>query len=160
MSLRPLSIVLLASVSFAASKAFPRFSASSGMCGANPNCVSTLDQRQGRHMEAWRYYDTRAEALARLEKMLRHTLGVTIYPGGVDYVHAEFKTTFLRFTHDVEFFLPIDQPVIHFRSSSRIGIWDLGRNHRRMVRLGERWLEEQPKQKAPGFKFPAPPDGT
>ena len=147
---------LAASAALAASKAHPRFSTNSGMCGAEPNCVSSLDPRQGRHMEPWRYEGTRAEAIARLEKVLRHQLGVTVYAGGVDYLHAEFRSLVLRMINDVEFFLPIGEPVIHFRSSSRVGVWDFGRNRRRMTELRERFAESAPPLTPKGFQFPAP----
>ncbi len=146
---------LLASAALAASKAHPRFSAASGHCGAEPNCVSSLDPRQGRHMEPWSYEGTRAEALARLEKLLRHEFGARVYPGGVDYLHAEFRSLVLRMINDVEFYLPIDKPVIHFRSSSRVGVWDFGRNRRRMTMLGEKFVEQAPERKKT-FQFPAP----
>jgi uncharacterized protein (DUF1499 family) len=54
-----------------------------------------------------------------------------------DYLHVEFRTL-LGFVDDVEFYLDESQNVIHLRSASRIGYWDLGVNRKRMesIRMG------------------------
>lgn len=107
-------------------------------------------------MEPWRYEGSRHEAMTRLERLLRRRSGVTVYPGGVDYLHAEFRSLVLRMINDVEFYLPVDEPVIHFRSASRVGVWDFGRNRRRMTVLGERFVEQAPPPQPKGFQFPSP----
>lgn len=140
--MRVLAILLAFITIFAAQKALTRFSIrDGGKCGNNPNCVSTLDPRPGRHMAPWRYEGSRHEAKARLESILRDWPRVTVYHGGVDYMHAEFRSPVLRMVNDVEFYFPMYEPIIHFRSSSRVGIWDFGRNRRRMTLLGERFLK-------------------
>jgi uncharacterized protein (DUF1499 family) len=48
-----------------------------------------------------------------------------------EYFHLEFGTV-LGFVDDVEFFADESQKVIHLRSASRVGYWDLGVNRRRI----------------------------
>jgi uncharacterized protein (DUF1499 family) len=48
-----------------------------------------------------------------------------------DYLHVEFRT-FLGFVDDGEFYIDETQKIIHLRSASRVGYWDLGANRRRM----------------------------
>ena len=48
------------------------------------------------------------------------------------YWHVEFTTQPLRFIDDVEFYFEGSQSLIHLRSASRSGYWDLGVNRRRM----------------------------
>ena len=95
-------------------------------------------------MDPWRYEGDRAGAKTRLETILKGMPRVTVYHGGVDYVHAEFRSLLFRFVDDVEFYFPMYEPVIHFRSASRLGSWDLGANKRRMTVLTERWAQPAP----------------
>jgi uncharacterized protein (DUF1499 family) len=44
---------------------------------------------------------------------------------------VEFRTS-LGFVDDVEFYVDGSQKVIHLRSASRVGYWDLGVNRKRM----------------------------
>jgi hypothetical protein len=62
-----------------------------------------------------------------LEKMKRSCL----ITATSDYLHAEFRT-FLGFVDDVELFIDQEHHLIHMRSASRIGYWDLGVNRRRL----------------------------
>ncbi|MBI4423919.1 MAG: DUF1499 domain-containing protein [Elusimicrobia bacterium] len=117
-----------------------------GACGQKPNCVSTFDSRAGRHVEPWRYDGSRAEAMDRLGTLLRALPRVAVYHGGVDYLHAEFRSPLWRFVDDVEFHLPMHEPVVHFRSASRSGFWDFGVNRRRMRRLGRLFQDAQPRR--------------
>ncbi|RME32632.1 MAG: DUF1499 domain-containing protein, partial [Gammaproteobacteria bacterium] len=52
-----------------------------------------------------------------------------------DYLHAIFTTPLFRFTDDLECRLDRQAGLIHLRSASRVGHWDLGANRRRAERL-------------------------
>jgi uncharacterized protein (DUF1499 family) len=52
-----------------------------------------------------------------------------------NYVYCEFWSLMWRFIDDVEFLINIDTKTIHFRSSSRIGVGDMGMNRKRMEEI-------------------------
>lgn len=54
-----------------------------------------------------------------------------------NYLHAEFRTPILRFCDDVEFMTDAaaTPPVLHVRSSSRVGYSDFGLNRNRVEML-------------------------
>jgi uncharacterized protein (DUF1499 family) len=74
--------------------------------------------------------------MERLKKVVRGMKRTTVVRETQDYIHVEFRT-FLGFVDDAEFFLDGSQKVIHPRSASRVGYWDLGVNRRRMESIRE-----------------------
>ncbi len=66
---------------------------------------------------------------------------VTIVEATDTYIHSVFTTRIMRFKDDVEFFFPRNNDIIHFRSASRIGQSDMGKNHSRMEMVREAILE-------------------
>ena len=57
------------------------------------------------------------------------------------YWHVEFTTRCLRFIDDVEFYFPESEALIHLRSASRTGYWDLGVNRKRVEEIRSRFEE-------------------
>jgi len=53
------------------------------------------------------------------------------------YLRAEATSRIFRFVDDVAFQLVAEERLIHVRSASRVGYWDLGVNRRRVERLRE-----------------------
>ena len=51
------------------------------------------------------------------------------------YLHYEWSSPLLGFIDDVEFLWDSHQEVLHFRSASRSGYWDLGANGSRIRRI-------------------------
>jgi uncharacterized protein (DUF1499 family) len=51
------------------------------------------------------------------------------------YLHACVATPILRFIDDLELRLDPEACLIHIRSASRVGTWDLGVNRRRVEQL-------------------------
>lgn len=79
-------------------------------------------------------------ALARLKKLIENDFKeATLITESDGYLRYEFKTKLLRFTDDVEFFLPEGEGHIHFRSASRLGRKDLGKNRARMEAIREKF---------------------
>lgn len=56
-----------------------------------------------------------------------------------NYLHAEFTTRLLRFVDDVEFQIVPEEQLIHIRSASRIGYYDLGTNRKRVAQIRAEW---------------------
>jgi uncharacterized protein (DUF1499 family) len=82
---------------------------------------------------------TAAEALAALVKIIESTPRARVAARTENYLHAEFVTAVFRFVDDVECLVDAAAGVIHFRSASRLGHWDLGANRRRLERLRRAW---------------------
>jgi uncharacterized protein (DUF1499 family) len=100
-------------------------------CPASPNCVSSQSDDAKHRIDSLRFTSTLPEAMAGLRKIVLGMERTTLVRESPDYLHAEFRS-FLGFVDDVEFFGDESQKVIHMRSASRVGYWDLGVNRRRM----------------------------
>jgi uncharacterized protein (DUF1499 family) len=99
-------------------------------CPSSPNCVSSQSD-DGRHkIDPLQFTSTPAEAMTKLKKVVKGMERTTVVRESPDYLHVEFRT-FLGFVDDVEFYVDDKQKVIHLRSASRVGYWDLGENRKR-----------------------------
>ncbi len=100
-------------------------------CPATPNCVCSEDggllplRSPGPAGEAWR----RARAAVAGRPRTR------IVAEAAGYLHAECRSALFRFVDDLELRLDDAAGVIHVRSASRLGRWDLGVNRRRVEAL-------------------------
>jgi uncharacterized protein (DUF1499 family) len=100
-------------------------------CPSSPNCVSSQSNDESRKIDPIRFSSTTAEAVNRLKRVIQGMERTTVVRETLNYLHVEFST-FLGFVDDVEFYGDESQKVIHLRSASRVGYWDLGVNRRRM----------------------------
>ena len=100
-------------------------------CPSSPNCVSSQSDDEGHKIDPIRFSSSSAEAMAKLKRNVLGMERATLVRESPYYFHAEFRTL-LGFVDDVEFYADESQQVIHLRSASRIGYWDLGVNRRRM----------------------------
>ncbi len=73
--------------------------------------------------------------------MINSMRGTRILTKDIVYWHVEFTTRLLRFIDDVEFYFDGSQALIHVRSASRQGYWDLGVNRRRVETIRSRFDE-------------------
>ncbi|MCD5324847.1 MULTISPECIES: DUF1499 domain-containing protein [Pontibacillus] len=104
-------------------------------CPSSPNCVSTQAEDASKKMEPLPFKGTREETKDTLKNILNEYGRVSIEEETEDYIHATFKTKIMRFTDDVEFYLDDNAEVVHFRSASRVGYSDLGKNRSRMEEI-------------------------
>jgi uncharacterized protein (DUF1499 family) len=100
-------------------------------CPSSPNCVSSQSDDRRHKIDPIRFTSTSAEAMTRLKKVVQGKERTTVVRETPEYFHVEFRTV-LGFVDDVEFFVDESQKVIHLRSASRVGYWDLGVNGRRI----------------------------
>ena len=100
-------------------------------CPASPNCVSSQSDDEKHRIDAIHFPTTPTEALDRLRKIVLGMERSTLVRESPDYLHVEFRT-FLGFVDDMEFYADESQKLIHIRSASRLGYWDLGTNRRRI----------------------------
>jgi uncharacterized protein (DUF1499 family) len=112
-------------------------------CPPVANCVSSQAKRADRRVAPFPCGANCAETLHHLRSLLDSTRGATIVASSDVYIHAEFRTPVLRFVDDLELLMDSEERMIHVRSASRIGSWDLGVNRRRVESLHRRLARRQ-----------------
>ena len=110
-------------------------------CPDAPHCVSTQSEDDGHRMEPLSYTTSQAEAQEKLLNIIRPMKRTRIISIGKNYLHVECTSAIFRYVDDVEFYFDDEQQLIHFRSSSRIGYYDVGVNRRRMEKIRENYLD-------------------
>ena len=104
-------------------------------CPDSPNCVSSLADNKRQFIEPIPYTGERAAVQQKLLKILESFQRVRITRLEDDYIRAEFKSLLFRFVDDVELLMDDVQKVIHVKSASRTGHYDLGVNRRRLEKV-------------------------
>ena len=105
-------------------------------CPNTPNCVSSQSRDKKHNIPPLTYTGSRDQALEVLASVVSALPRTKIIKKREDYLHIEFRSRWLRFVDDVEFWLPEQMPgTIHLRSASRLGYSDLGVNRRRMEQI-------------------------
>ena len=101
-------------------------------CPETPNCVSSQEKNSQNSIKPITYEDSLRQAKDRISLVINSMRGTRIITKDDLYLHVEFTTQLLRFIDDVEFYFDESQSLIHVRSASRQGYWDLGVNRRRV----------------------------
>jgi uncharacterized protein (DUF1499 family) len=121
-------------------------------CPGSPNCVSSQTKGGYHAIPPIPYSGSREDVLEDIKTILQKMKRSRIITVSPDYLHAEFRTL-LGFVDDVEFYIDQEQHLIHMRSASRLGYWDLGVNRRRLEavrvefdRLGSKETEAGPRE--------------
>ncbi|MEH2184233.1 DUF1499 domain-containing protein [Nostoc sp.] len=111
-------------------------------CPASNNCVVSQNADEKHAIDPILYHVDRNAAREILLKVLSVVPRTEIVEQTDNYIHALSKSRIFRFVDDVEFYLPANESVIHLRSASRMGEFDLGVNRRRseQIRLALRDL--------------------
>jgi uncharacterized protein (DUF1499 family) len=98
-------------------------------CGALPNCVNT---QSGQGIHAGEPIQANAAQWQQLKNWIGLQDDWQILSESPDFIHAVVTTPVMKFQDDVHLlYVPEDQ-LIQVRSSSRVGISDLGANARRL----------------------------
>ncbi len=103
-------------------------------CGSLPNCVNSENGSGGQAIEAIEASRNQWQALKSWIAM-QDNLAITADDG--DFVQAVTTTPLMRYRDDVMLRFDSEKSVIHVRSSSRLGIGDMGANRARVERLRE-----------------------
>ncbi len=107
-----------------------------GACPTSPNCVSSLEDTEGKHyLEEISYTGSREEAIAAILEAVKNEKNYEIVAQREDYIHVIFRSGVFKFIDDLELYLPEDEGVIHFRSAARSGYSDFGVNRKRVERI-------------------------
>lgn len=109
-------------------------------CPGSPNCVSSLSKGSRHFIQPIHFTGTPESALDCLTAILGEERRVRIVVQEKGYLHAEFRT-WLGFVDDEEFLVDSEKGLVHMRSASRFGYWDLGVNRRRLEHLRARFLD-------------------
>lgn len=115
-------------------------------CPSTPNCVSSQTDPTDRvhFIEPIRYEGDLQTAHDRLLRVIQAMPRVTIIENRPDYIYAEFRTKWMRFVDDVEFYFDDEAKVIHVRSASRVGRGDMGVNRARVEAIREAFTQAAP----------------
>ena len=110
-------------------------------CPGTPNCVSSQEKNSQHRIQPIIFEGSLELAKERLYRVINSMRGTRIITQENVYWHVEFTTQLLRFIDDVEFNFDESQSLIHVRSASRQGYWDLGVNRRRVETIRSRFEE-------------------
>ena len=110
-------------------------------CPKSPNCVLSQASDPKHQIQPIHYSTPVETAKERLNKVILSMDGTRIITQDEVYWHAEFTTRWLRFIDDVEFYFHESEALIHLRSASRSGYWDLGVNRKRTKEIRSRFEE-------------------
>ena len=119
------------------------------VCPDSPNCVSTQADRETQRMDSIPLTTEAAEAVSAIKRVVSAMPRCQVITADEHYLHAEFTSALFRFVDDVEFFIDVEQRVIHFRSASRVGHSDLGVNRQRMQTIVKLFQATVADQSAP-----------
>ena len=101
-------------------------------CGWLPNCVNSAS---GRGLQAVAPIQANARQWQALKAWIVQQPDWEIVIDDISYIQAIVKTPLMRFRDDVQLQFDTDSKLIQVRSSSRLGISDLGTNYRRVEAL-------------------------
>jgi uncharacterized protein (DUF1499 family) len=121
------------------SQAIERVPANLETCPNRPNCVSSQATSPEHFVEPFDY--SKESDLETLHNLLAEMPGCRIVTTTQMYLHAEFRSRFLRLVDDFELLVDEENEVIQVRSASRLGFYDLGVNRRRVESLRSLYLK-------------------
>ncbi|SHF95254.1 Uncharacterized conserved protein, DUF1499 family [Desulfacinum infernum DSM 9756] len=103
-------------------------------CGPSPNCISSTASDPAKRIAPMTLCAPPPQMMRVLRQILLSLGRTRIVEETPVYLRAECKSL-LSFVDDVEFHLDLDHKVLHMRSASRTGFWDLGVNRRRLEHI-------------------------
>lgn len=109
-------------------------------CPDSPNCVLSQSTDAKHRVEPLTFHGAPADALARLKGVIQSMKRTRLVEETDAYLHVEFRSALFGFVDDVEFSMDGENSLIHVRSASRAGYWDLGVNRRRVEAIREKML--------------------
>ncbi|MEP1469390.1 MAG: DUF1499 domain-containing protein [Halieaceae bacterium] len=126
----PLIVVCLAGCTSAPDQ--PTSGAALPDCGTFPNCVNSELSEGGKAIAPM---EATSQQWQELKQWIAAQKDWTITIDTGDFMQAIVKTPLIRFQDDVQLRFIEGKNVIHVRSSSRLGIGDMGTNRRRVEML-------------------------
>ncbi|MGB5307955.1 MAG: DUF1499 domain-containing protein [Arenicellales bacterium] len=110
----------------------PENSRSLSPCGNLPNCVNS---QSGRGLQSSKPVKANAEQWAMLKAWISMQKDWQIIIEDESYIQAIVSTPLMKFKDDIQLLYLVESNLIHVRSSSRLGLSDLGANANRVEKL-------------------------
>jgi uncharacterized protein (DUF1499 family) len=104
---------------------------------SKPNNVSSQADDPNKKVDTLTFKDSPAETMNALKRAVADYGGGKIAAESEDYLYVIFTTSLMRYRDDVEFWLDVENKLVHFRSSSRAGYSDMGLNRKRYDSIAE-----------------------
>ena len=96
-----------------------------------PNAVSSQTTEKDKKVEPFPFKHGLQESKYSIKEVLDIYDGIEIFEEDKNYIYAVSTTSKMRFHDDIEFFFDERTKVVHFRSASRVGYFDMGLNRKR-----------------------------
>lgn len=114
-------------------------------CGRRLNCVSSQADPADlqRYVAPIALRGDAAQAIATARRAVQGMARAAVVRQEGSYLHAEFRSKWMGFVDDVEFFYDGSAGLLHVRSASRLGRRDFGVNRARVAALRAR-IEGRP----------------
>lgn len=111
-------------------------------CGSSPNCVSSTASAPFKRISPLPFRASASEVMKALREVILSLKRTRIVEETSFYLRAECRS-YLGFVDEVEFFIDSEHRLLHMRSASQTGYWDLGVNRRRLE-----FIKDQLQKKA------------
>ncbi len=102
-------------------------------CPDSPNCVSTQETDKEHKIEPIKF--STENPIPKLKTVISSFPKTTILTKNENYIHAKFQSFLMNYIDDVEFFVDVENKLIHIKSASRLGKDDLGANRKRVEEI-------------------------
>ena len=102
-------------------------------CPNSPNCVSS-EENASTSILPITFTKSPEQAWQQIHAIVVDFGGETII-SEPPYLWATFSSKFFGFVDDVELRMDQEESIIHIRSGSRVGYWDLGVNKKRVEKI-------------------------
>jgi len=110
----------------------PENSRSLSPCGSLPNCVNS---QSGRGLQSSKPIKANPEQWIMLKAWISRQEDWQILIEDQSFIQAVVSTPLMKFKDDVQLLYQAETDLIHVRSSSRLGLSDLGANANRVEKL-------------------------
>lgn len=104
-------------------------------CPNSPNCVSSQSKTQKHFIQPICFSINPNQAWENWKTLIKEHQGLISIESTDSQLTAIFATRFLKFKDRLDCILNRESCIIHVRSASSLGYWDLGVNRRRIERL-------------------------
>jgi uncharacterized protein (DUF1499 family) len=108
-------------------------------CPASPNCVSSRASSAWQSMPPIAFEGSPETAWRQWCQLIAEHPLVIQLAQEEGCLHAVFRTRWFRFRDDLHSLLSREEGVIHVRSASRLGFWDMNTNRRRVEGLRQQF---------------------
>ncbi len=101
----------------------------------SPNCVCSQSESSSHFISPIEFDIDPAQAWKTWCNLIANHRSLDSIESSDSHLHAVFVTRIFRFKDDLSCILVEDERLIHVRSASRLGYWDLGANRKRVEEL-------------------------